>query len=218
MEISYAMIGADGQQYGPITLEQIKGWVQEGRLTGDTKVLRSDSAEWRAASQYPELGMAPAAVAYPATPAPLMTPPLGSPGIPRPAGVDPTVLRAMHRGANWFYTIAVISVLNYILMATNAGIFFIFGMGFTQLAGQLSSSPGVGIFLTAIICGMLVGLGWFARKGHAWAFIVGIIMYGLDGVVFLMVLEWLPVLFHGYVLFWLVRGLIASFNLKSNAN
>jgi hypothetical protein len=43
MEITYKIIGTDGLQYGPIALEQLKLWVGEGRISRETKVLRSDT-------------------------------------------------------------------------------------------------------------------------------------------------------------------------------
>ena len=59
METTYAMIGSDGQQYGPATLAQIKTWINEGRIGSQTQVWRSDTNTWLAASQYVELGLAP---------------------------------------------------------------------------------------------------------------------------------------------------------------
>ncbi len=58
METTYTIIGADGQQYGPISLEQLKGWVAERRVNPETKILRSDINSWLPAAQYTELGMA----------------------------------------------------------------------------------------------------------------------------------------------------------------
>ena len=58
MEITYMMIGADGQQYGPVTQSQLMGWIRKGRVTATTQILRSDVNSWLAAAQYTELGLA----------------------------------------------------------------------------------------------------------------------------------------------------------------
>jgi hypothetical protein len=51
----YRVIGADGKEYGPVTLEQLKTWVAESRLNAQTKVRAEGSAEWKAASDVPEI-------------------------------------------------------------------------------------------------------------------------------------------------------------------
>ena len=55
MEINYKIIGGDGREYGPVTLEELKGWVRDGRVGRQTQILRSDLGSWRAASQLQEL-------------------------------------------------------------------------------------------------------------------------------------------------------------------
>src|SRR5580692_1338499 len=104
MEITYTMIGADGLQYGPITLDQLKSWITEGRVTGDTKILRSDTNSWLPAANYAELGVAQT-VATPAPIAPIATP-IASAVNPAKRGFDPVLVRQFHRGASWFYWIA----------------------------------------------------------------------------------------------------------------
>ena len=55
METTYKIIGADGREYGPVSLAELKGWIHDGRLAGNTHVWRSDQTTWLAASQYQEL-------------------------------------------------------------------------------------------------------------------------------------------------------------------
>jgi hypothetical protein len=35
----YKIIGADGKEYGPITADQLRAWIVEGRANAQTKVL-----------------------------------------------------------------------------------------------------------------------------------------------------------------------------------
>src|SRR5687767_14532849 len=90
MEPTYTILGTDGQQYGPATADQLRGWVREGRVGGDTQVWRSDQPAWVAAAALPELGLASAPIAAPNHP--------GS-----SAAADPELEKRMKSGAGWFY-------------------------------------------------------------------------------------------------------------------
>ena len=68
----YKIIGADGKEYGPITVEQLKQWLAEGRVNAQTQVLAEGAADWKPLSEFPELTTA--AVPSPATTAPAFQP------------------------------------------------------------------------------------------------------------------------------------------------
>lgn len=51
----YKIIGADQNEYGPISAEQVKQWVKEGRANGQTMVLREGTTEWKPLASFPEL-------------------------------------------------------------------------------------------------------------------------------------------------------------------
>jgi uncharacterized membrane protein len=51
----YKIIGADQNEYGPVSAEQILEWMDEGRVNGETLVQAEGSADWRPLSSYPEL-------------------------------------------------------------------------------------------------------------------------------------------------------------------
>ncbi|MFN7141975.1 MAG: RDD family protein, partial [Limisphaerales bacterium] len=53
--MDYKMIGGDGREYGPVTLDELKNWVREGRIGRDTLVARSDVGVWLAADKFTEL-------------------------------------------------------------------------------------------------------------------------------------------------------------------
>ncbi len=55
METNYKIIGGDGREYGPVTLDELKTWVRDGRVGRQTQVWRSDMGTWIAAIQYQEL-------------------------------------------------------------------------------------------------------------------------------------------------------------------
>jgi len=55
METHYKIIGGDGREYGPVTLDELKSWIRDGRVSGTTHVWRSDANAWSAAANYQEL-------------------------------------------------------------------------------------------------------------------------------------------------------------------
>jgi len=50
----YKIIGADGKEYGPITAEQLRQWIAEGRANAQTRVLLEGTSEWKPLSAFPE--------------------------------------------------------------------------------------------------------------------------------------------------------------------
>lgn len=50
----YKIIGADQQEYGPVSAEQLRQWITEGRVNGQTKALAEGATEWRTLADLPE--------------------------------------------------------------------------------------------------------------------------------------------------------------------
>ena len=50
----YKIIGADGKEYGPISAEQLRQWLREGRVNSQTKVQLEGVADWQPLSGLPE--------------------------------------------------------------------------------------------------------------------------------------------------------------------
>ena len=57
----YKIFGADGKEYGPVSLEQLRQWVAQGRVNAQTRVQQAGAGEWKPAAELPELGFATAA-------------------------------------------------------------------------------------------------------------------------------------------------------------
>ena len=51
----YKIIGADGKEYGPVSVEQIRQWSAAGRINAQTLIQPEGSTDWKAAANYPEL-------------------------------------------------------------------------------------------------------------------------------------------------------------------
>src|ERR1041385_5585528 len=43
----YKIIGADGQTYGPVTAEELRRWIAQGRADARTKIQPEGSADWK---------------------------------------------------------------------------------------------------------------------------------------------------------------------------
>ncbi|PWU14747.1 MAG: hypothetical protein C5B50_16630 [Verrucomicrobia bacterium] len=51
----YKITGADGKEYGPVNLDQLRQWVAEGRITPQTRVKPEGTTDWRTALEIPEV-------------------------------------------------------------------------------------------------------------------------------------------------------------------
>jgi len=53
--MDYRLIGDDGREYGPVSLEELSQWAHQGRISRMTLILRSDTGRWAHAAAYAEL-------------------------------------------------------------------------------------------------------------------------------------------------------------------
>ena len=197
MDSTYKIIGADGKEYRPVALSELQKWVGEGRITGATQVSRSDQQGWSTAASFPELEVRDSTGAAPVAAA---------------SAADPALEKQLKGGGSWFYWIAGLSLVNSVLALSGSGTRFILGLGimriFDELAQRMASGAGlaVAVVLDLLAAAVFVFFGVFANKRHTWSFIVGMALYALDGLIYLIAQEWLGVGFHAFVLFCLFRG------------
>ncbi|MBX3748878.1 MAG: DUF4339 domain-containing protein [Opitutaceae bacterium] len=69
----FTIIGGDGKEYGPVTVEQVQAWITGGRANLDTQAKRVGEASWQRLGDFPEFAAAPAGAAS-APPPPAATP------------------------------------------------------------------------------------------------------------------------------------------------
>ena len=103
----YRIIGIDGQQYGPIPADQIRRWLTENRLNGQTLAQLEGTQEWK-----PLLSFAEFAADLKAAP---------SAGTPPPIGTHP---RAGNKIAAGVFGIVLgsLGIHKFILGYTGAGL------------------------------------------------------------------------------------------------
>ena len=205
MELTYKVRGADGKEYGPATPAQISSWLAEGRISSQTEITRSDINYWAPVGSFTEFQAAAAA-----TPPPISA--------VATHGADPNVEAQLRSGASWLYWIAGLSLINTISALAGSHWRFIFGLGISREAIDFDAGSAVKIIflaLNVIAIAVFIFLGVLAHKRHAWAFILGMIFLGLDGLLSLIAQDWLGVAFHAFVLFCIFRGLQACRALRS---
>ncbi len=109
--------------------------------------------------------------------------------------------------ARWFWWIAGLSIVNTVLIHSGSDTSFIVGLGFTLVADALFREVmAIALAFDILAVGVFITLGFFAQKGHLWAFITGGILYLFDGLIYVYFQDWLPVAFHAYVLYSLFSG------------
>jgi hypothetical protein len=122
-------------------------------------------------------------------------------------------------GANWFYWIAALSLITSIVSFAGGGWRFLISLGTTQvfdafaegMSGDLGGAPKViALVLDTCVTALFVLFGVLAGKKMLAAYMIGMVMFALDGLVSLSFQDLIGVLAHAVVLFFMVRGFMAG--------
>ena len=115
----------------------------------------------------------------------------------KPADVEMLNLKKqVESGANWFFWIAGLSLVNSVLVLVNVEWGFFFGLGITQLTDSIAVELGektgylariVAFARDVIAASVFVLFGFLSKKKRRWAFVTGMILYALDAMLFLIV-------------------------------
>jgi len=126
-------------------------------------------------------------------------------------------------GANWFLWIAGLSLVNSFLILANIEWGFFFGLGITQLIDAIALEVGgdsntiakiVAFAFDVIAASVFALFGLLSKKGRCWAFVVGMILYVLDAMLFLLAKDFFGLAFHGFALYCIINGYKASRALR----
>jgi zinc transporter ZupT len=141
----------------------------------------------------------------------------------QPAAVDPYVQinRRVRSGANWFFWIAGLSIVNSIAYRLGLKVTYLIGLAGTMfiegvaiglaayMPNRATLMMGLALVGEILVAGIFVVLGLLARRGLRWAFILGLVFYALDGIIYLVFGDFAPAAFHLLGLFGIVSGLRA---------
>lgn len=144
------------------------------------------------------------------------------------ADIELHKLETQHQGgAKWFYWIAALSLVNSAIIHFGGEWSFVVGLGATQfldvIAAAVAEEVGSGAAIVKalaiagdlLIAGIFALFGFFALKRKTWAFVAGMALYGVDGLLFLLVGDWLSIGFHVFALLGLAGGLVAARKIES---
>jgi hypothetical protein len=129
-------------------------------------------------------------------------------------------------GASWFYWIAGLSLVNAISAALGSNWSFIIGLGFSQVLSGLGGSgfdgQEVPVMLRVIAWGLNLALitgfayiGWRARRPSTVLFVIGLIIFALDTLLFVYAQDWVGIGFHALALFFIWQGFVAARRYKT---
>jgi hypothetical protein len=143
----YKIIGADGREYGPVSAAQLRQWIAEGRVNGDTQVLSDVGTDWkplRALTDFSSL------LAGPPTPPPIH---------PLPGPHFGTTLRKNNAFAVMGLILGIVSLTCglcccYGLPFNLLGIVFSL-IGLTQIKQQPDAYSGQGLAIAGLICSIV---------------------------------------------------------------
>ncbi len=121
--------------------------------------------------------------------------------------------RQRRNGGQWFYWIAALSLINAGLAFAGQEWRFILGLGVTQVVQEMAKSGSAGTkagLAGVALIAVFAFIGQRAIQGHHWAFILGMILFAVDGLIFLLIQDWVGVGFHAFALLMIGRGYAAA--------
>lgn len=112
--------------------------------------------------------------------------------------------------ARWFWWIAGLSLVNTILIHSGSQTSFVVGLGFTLIADvAFQTLKPIAFAIDAFAVGFFILFGWLALRGYFWAFMIGAVVYALDALIYLKFGDMMPLGFHLFALFFIIRGAFA---------
>lgn len=129
------------------------------------------------------------------------------------------IIEHSKKAAQWFLIIAGFSLLNSVLIYLGTEVNFVVGLGSTMLVDALllatqanlegaakMAFQAIGIGLNVGILGMFYIIWKKAKEGGRIAYTIGAALYLLDGLLFLLLGDWVGIAFHVFFLFFIITG------------
>ena len=155
--MSYHMIGGDGKEYGPFSVEELRKWVTDGRAAAQTQIRAENTPDWQSlgdCAEFADLFTSTPAAA----PTPTMPPPGATPASAGPAKSGKTLAdEILARG----YDINMSEYLSraWTLLKSDfwsiAGVYLLFLL----MVIAIGAIPGVG-YISWVFTGVFTGGFW----------------------------------------------------------
>jgi hypothetical protein len=133
----------------------------------------------------------------------------------------------LRTGANWFYWVAGLSLVNSAILLSEGDRHFLIGLGVTQFINAIAlhwakQAPETAMVakvvagaFTLITAAVVAAFGLGTNRRYSWLFIAGMILYTIDGLIYVLFEDWLSIAFHVFVLTRLFSGFQACRELNS---
>lgn len=165
----YKVIGSDGKEYGPVSAQQLREWIAQGRVNAETKVLVEGTTSWRPLSDFSEfmVGAVPSPVA-------------GTASLPPAAASLLSAANEVSGPATGLMATAIIGFLSQLASLI---------MHFAGWGGQMMQMPGGGSSVPPAVAMMMSG---------TFAVISGVVGIVLSGVIFFGAVKMKKLEGHGF--------------------
>jgi len=130
-------------------------------------------------------------------------------------------------GVSWFLWIAILSSCNTIALIFHQNLHFVVGLGINyvllgimegiQRASGANLIP-IGFVLTFVISGLFLWIWTKSKKENQKIYLTGLIIYGIDTIIFIFTKEWFSIAFHLFAFWVLFVGYRALLTINKNEN
>jgi hypothetical protein len=133
---------------------------------------------------------------------------------PEQPAVNTTALEShVKSSASWFYWIAALTMIGVVVELCGTDFSFILSLCVPTVFAAVAhdshwSATGNAIVIVSslIVCGVFAWIGLRAGKGSRAAFMIGMVFYGIDTLIYLGFKQWLGAIGHAYALYRLSIG------------
>jgi len=117
----------------------------------------------------------------------------------------------VNKSYNWFMVIGIVSILNSILILTKTNLRLVFGLGFTQVFdGYFYNASSIyrvlGVFISVLFSSIFFIFWYYAKLKRDWAYIIGLIIYSSDLLIFIHYKQLVGMSFHLCMILFIILG------------
>ena len=141
--------------------------------------------------------------------------PVGADGIPEANDHVASLIKTHSSGANWFFWIVGLSIVNALLISFGSDRILAIGTNATMVMDSIAKGSGSGgmrameVIFDALVLGFYTFCGLMAVRGKVWAFYLGMTFFALDALLSIPDADIIGGLIHLWALFSMWQGVKA---------
>lgn len=140
----YIILGGDGKEYGPVSVEQIKEWLKQRRVDENTQIKQEGETEWKKVEDFPEL-------------TPPAVPPVMRANVSGPDDYDIDIGGCFKRGWALVISNPVLTIVGAVFISL-ASLALNIPSWIGNAMTQVGSDGGVGLKIIASLLGLVSGI------------------------------------------------------------